>query len=35
MRQHIEDLECVVEDYYKFLNHNVRKLFSMVGNMKG
>jgi hypothetical protein len=35
MRQCIEDLERVVEDDYKFLNHNVRKLFGMVGNMKG
>jgi hypothetical protein len=35
MRQHMEDLECVVEDNYRFLNRNVRKLFGMVGNMKG
>jgi hypothetical protein len=35
MRQHIEDLERVVEEDYKFLNRNVRKLFSMVGNMEG
>jgi hypothetical protein len=35
MRQCMEDLECVVEDDYKFLNHNVHKLFGMVGNMKG
>jgi hypothetical protein len=35
MKQHMEDLERVVEDDYKFLNHNVRKLFSMVGNMRG
>jgi hypothetical protein len=30
----MEDLECVVEDNYKLLNRNVRKLFGMVGNMK-
>jgi hypothetical protein len=35
MRQCMEDLERVVEDDYKFLNRNVRKLFGMVGNMKG
>jgi hypothetical protein len=35
VRQHMEDLERMVEDNYKFLNHNVRKLFGMVGNMKG
>jgi hypothetical protein len=35
MRQRMEDLERVAEDDYKFLNHNVRKLFGMVGNMKG
>jgi hypothetical protein len=35
MRQHMEDLERVVEDDYKFLNRNVQKLFSMVGSMKG
>jgi hypothetical protein len=29
-----KDLERVVEDDYKFLNRNVRKLFGMVGNMK-
>jgi hypothetical protein len=34
MRQCTEDLEQVVEDDYKFLNRNVRKLFDMVGNMK-
>jgi hypothetical protein len=34
MRQCMEDLERVVEDDYKFLNQNMRKLFSMVGNMK-
>jgi hypothetical protein len=27
-------LERVVEDDYKFLNQNMQKLFSMVGNMK-
>jgi hypothetical protein len=35
MKQRMEDLERVVEDDYKFLNHNVRKLFGMVGNMRG
>jgi hypothetical protein len=35
MRQRKEDLEHVVEDEYKFLNRNVRKLFGMIGNMKG
>jgi hypothetical protein len=35
MRQRVEDLERVVEDDYKFLNRNMRKLFGMVGNMKG
>jgi hypothetical protein len=35
MRQCMEDLESVVEDDYKFLNRNVRKLFGMVGNMRG
>jgi hypothetical protein len=35
MRQHMEDLERVVEDDYKFLNHNMCKLFGMVGNMRG
>jgi hypothetical protein len=35
MWQRMEDLERVVEDNYKFLNRNMRKLFGMVGNMKG
>jgi hypothetical protein len=35
MRHRTEDLERVIEDDYKFLNHNVRKLFGMVGNLKG
>jgi hypothetical protein len=35
MRQRMEDLECVVEDDYKFLNRNLHKLFSMVGSLKG
>jgi hypothetical protein len=35
MRQRMEDLERVVEDDYKFLNRNERKLFGMVGNMRG
>jgi hypothetical protein len=35
MKQRMEDLECVVEDDYKFINRNVRKLFGMVGNMRG
>jgi hypothetical protein len=35
MKQHLEDLERVVEDDYKFLNRNVHKLFGMVGNMRG
>jgi hypothetical protein len=35
MRQRMEDLERVVEDDYKFLNRNVRKLFGMVWNMRG
>jgi hypothetical protein len=35
MRQRVEDLERMVEDDYEFLNRNVRKLFGMVGNMKG
>jgi hypothetical protein len=35
MRRRMEDLECVVEDDYKFLNRNMRKLFGMVGNMRG
>jgi hypothetical protein len=35
MKQHLEDLERVVEDDYKFLNRNVCKLIRMVGNMRG
>jgi hypothetical protein len=35
MKQRLEDLECVAEDDYKFLNRNVRKLFGMAGNMRG
>jgi hypothetical protein len=35
MRQCMDDLERVVEDDYKFLNRKVRKLFGMVGNMRG
>jgi hypothetical protein len=35
MKQHLEDLEHVVEVDYKFLNCNARKLFGMVGNMRG
>jgi hypothetical protein len=35
MKQRLEDLERVVEDDYKFLNRNVRKLFGMVGNLRG
>jgi hypothetical protein len=35
MKRRLEDLERVVEDDYKFLNRNVRKLFGMVGNMRG
>jgi hypothetical protein len=35
MKQRLEDLERVVEEDYKFLNHNVHKLFGMVGNMRG
>jgi hypothetical protein len=35
MKQRLEDLERVVENDYKFLNRNVRKLFGMVGNMRG
>jgi hypothetical protein len=35
MRQRMEDLERIVEDDYKFLKRNVRKLFGMVGNMRG
>jgi hypothetical protein len=31
MRQRMEDLECVVEDDYKFLNRNVRKLLAWSG----
>jgi hypothetical protein len=31
----MEVLEHVVEDDYKFLNRNVRKLFGMVGSMRG
>jgi hypothetical protein len=34
MRQRMEDLERVVNDDYKFLNQNIRKLFGMVGNIK-
>jgi hypothetical protein len=34
-KQHVEDLEPVVEDDYKFLNRNKQKLFGMMGNMKG
>jgi hypothetical protein len=34
MRQRMEDLERVVEDDYKFINRNVRKLFGMVRNMR-
>jgi hypothetical protein len=34
MKQRMEDLEHVVGDN-KFLNRNVRKLFGMVGNMRG
>jgi hypothetical protein len=35
MRQRMDYLERVVKDDYKFLNRNVRKIFGMVGNMKG
>jgi hypothetical protein len=35
MKQRLEVLERVVEDDYKFLNCNVRKLFGIVGNMRG
>jgi hypothetical protein len=35
MKHRMEDLEHVVGDNYKFLNRNVRKLFGMVGNMRG
>jgi hypothetical protein len=34
MRQRMKDMERVVEDDYKFLQWNVRKLFGIVGNMK-
>jgi hypothetical protein len=34
MTQRMEDLERVVGNNYKFLNRNMRKLFSMVGNMR-
>jgi hypothetical protein len=34
MQQRMEDLECVVDDDYKFLNRNVRNLFGMVANIK-
>jgi hypothetical protein len=34
MRQHMEDLQRVVKDDYKFLNQNMRKRFGMVGNMR-
>jgi hypothetical protein len=35
IKQRLEDLERVVEDDYKFINRNMRKLFGMVGNMRG
>jgi hypothetical protein len=35
MKHRMEDLEHVVGDNYKSLNRNVRKLFGMVGNMRG
>jgi hypothetical protein len=35
MKQRMEDLKHVVGDNFKFLNRNVRKLFGMVGNMRG
>jgi hypothetical protein len=35
MKQCMEDVEHVVGDNFKFLNRNVRKLFGMVGNMRG
>jgi hypothetical protein len=35
MKQLMEDLEHVVGDNFKFLNRNVRKIFGMVGNMRG
>jgi hypothetical protein len=34
MRQRMKDLERVVDDDYKFLNWNLRKLFGMHSNMK-
>jgi hypothetical protein len=33
MKQRLEDLKRIVEDDYKFLNRNMRKLFGMVRNM--
>jgi DNA-directed RNA polymerase subunit N (RpoN/RPB10) len=35
MKHRLENLEHVVGDNYKFLNRNMRKLFGMVGNMRG
>jgi hypothetical protein len=35
MRRRMEHLDHEVEDDYKFLNRNVRKLFGMVRNMRG
>jgi hypothetical protein len=35
IKQRMEDLEHVVGDNYKFLNCNMRKLFGMIGNMRG
>jgi hypothetical protein len=35
MKQRMEDLEHVVGDNDKFLNRNVRKLFGMIGDMRG
>jgi hypothetical protein len=35
MKHRMEVLEHLVEDNYKFLNRNMRKLFGMVGNMRG
>jgi hypothetical protein len=35
MRQHMEVLERVAEDDYKFLNRSMHILFGMVGNMRG
>jgi hypothetical protein len=35
MKRRMEDLEHVVGDNFKFLNRNVRKLFGVVGNMRG